>query len=119
MAKRETIFKYAEKKYGAKPDYPWQQYPNYAVLRHDGSNKWYGLVMTVEKQKLGLKGEGSVDVLNLKMHPELIGALRQSKGFLPAYHMNKEHWLSVLLDGSVAMEEIYRLIDTSYELTQK
>jgi predicted DNA-binding protein (MmcQ/YjbR family) len=38
-------------------------------------------------------------------------------GFLPAYHMNKEHWLTVLLDNTVPEKEIYELIDDSYELT--
>lgn len=119
MTKRDDIFKYAKEKYGTKPDFPWKQYPTYAVLRHNSSDKWYSLVMNVEKEKLGLKGEGSVDILDLKAPPELIGSLRQNKGFLPAYHMNKEHWITILLDGSVAMEEIYSLIDTSYELTKK
>ncbi len=49
----------------------------------------------------------------------MIGSLRLSKGFLPAYHMNKEHWITILLDGSVEREKIKQLIDLSYELTEK
>lgn len=119
MTKRDNVFKYAKEKYGTNPDYPWKKYPDYAVLRHSNTHKWYGLVINIKKNKLGLKGEDSIDIINLKMPPELIGSLRQSKGFLPAYHMNKEHWITILLDDTVATEEIYSLIDMSYELTKK
>ncbi|AWM80527.1 hypothetical protein DKL61_09250 [Gammaproteobacteria bacterium ESL0073] len=120
MLKRVDIFSYVEKKYGIKPNYAWEKYPNYAVLRHNDENdKWFGLVMDVPKEKLGIDGNDSVDVLDLKAPPELIGSLRLSKGILPAYHMNKEHWISILLDGSVPTAQIYELIDSSFDLTKK
>ena len=40
------------------------------------------------------------------------------EGILPGYHMNKEHWISVVLDGSVAIEHIHELIQDSYALTE-
>lgn len=49
----------------------------------------------------------------------MIGGLRKEEGILPAYHMNKEHWITVLLDGTVEKEEICNLIDISFELTIK
>ncbi len=118
MVKRDDILKYVENKYGTKPDYPWGGYPDNAVLRHGDNGKWYGLIMTVAKNKLGLAGEGSTEIINLKSHPDLIGLLRQKPGFLPAFHMNKEHWISIILEGSVIQEEIHQLIDCSYELTK-
>ena len=117
MLHRDEIFNYVEKKYGVKPDYTWARYPNYAVLRHY-SNKWFGLVMSVKKQKLGINENGLVDIINVKAPPEIIGSLRLSKGFLPAYHMNKEHWISILLDGSVPTTQIYELVDLSFDLTK-
>lgn len=119
MAKRESVFNYVKKTYHTQIDYPWKKYPNYAVLRNNNSNKWFGIVMDVKKEQLGLKGEEKIDILNVKAQPELIGSLRLTKGFLPAYHMNKEHWVSILLDGSVSIKEIKRLIDTSFDLTKK
>ena len=74
--------------------------------------------MNVPKEKLGINENDSVDVLDLKAPPEIIGSLRLSKGFLPAYHMNKEHWVSILLDGSVPIAQIYELIDSSFDLTK-
>mgnify|MGYP002554662185 CR=1 FL=1 len=57
-----------------------------------------------------------VDILNVKCDPRMVGSLLGTTGFLPAYHMNKDKWISILLDGSVSKEEIFPLIDESYNL---
>ena len=54
--------------------------------------------MNVPEHRLGLPGDGSVNVLDVKCDPRMIGSLLSEKGFLPAYHMNKSTWISVLLD---------------------
>ena len=69
------------------------------------------------RDRLGLPGSGTVDILNVKCDPALGGFLRTREGFHPAYHMNKEKWLTIRLDGSVPEEEIKNLIDLSYDLT--
>lgn len=111
----KQIFAWVEQEYGTEPDYPWQD--GNAVLRHKGNRKWYGLVMEVAREKLGLTGKGTAEIINLKCDPGLIGSLRGRPGFHPAYHMNKENWISVRLDGSVPEEEIKGLIELSYKLT--
>ncbi len=113
---RDRVIQYAIEQQGAEPEHLWAKYPNYVVLRRPGSRKWYALFMDVERRKLGLPGEGTVDVLDIRCDPLLAGSLRDSKGFLPAYHMNKDHWLTVLLDGTVSEEEIVSLLDMSYGL---
>ena len=55
---RQNVFDYAKKKYGTEPDYPWSD--NAAVLRHGDNGKWYGLVMEVRRDKLGLSGGGMI-----------------------------------------------------------
>lgn len=112
---RQEIFGYVKTKYGTDPDYPW--FDTNAVLRHKANNKWYSLVMEVGRDKLGLSGDGMVDVITVKCDPMLGGSLRAQEGFHPAYHMNKDKWLTVRLDGSVPDEEIKNLIDLSYDLT--
>ena len=47
----------------------------------------------------------------------LIGSFREEPGIFPGWHMNKAHWLSVALDGTVEDEKIRFLVDMSYELT--
>ena len=114
---RQQIFQWVKRRYGTDPDYPWAD--ENAVLRHTESRKWYGLIMEIGRDKLGLDGEGTVDIMNLKCEPVLIGSLRGRDGFHPAYHMNKDQWVSVRLDGSVSEDELKNLIDLSFELTQK
>jgi predicted DNA-binding protein (MmcQ/YjbR family) len=114
---KEEIFEYIKKQYNTTPEYLWKKYPLYAVFKHN-NNKWYGIIMNVDSEKLGLLEKKEVDILNVKCPPEMIGAFRQQKGFLPAYHMNKEYWITILLDGSVNKEKIKHLIDLSYDLTK-
>lgn len=66
---------------------------------------------------LGLRGTEPLDVVNFKCDPILIGSLRGEPGIFPAYHMNKEQWLTAALDGSVSDEQIKMLLDMSYEAT--
>ncbi|MBO0992966.1 MmcQ/YjbR family DNA-binding protein [Bacillus sp. SD088] len=115
---RETILDYAKRKYDTEPDYPWGKLTDYAVLRHKKNNKWYGLLMNVDRNKLSIEGEGETGILNVKCDPELASILRKENAILPAYHMNKKHWISIVLDGSVSNEEIFHLLDLSYDLTQ-
>ena len=112
---RQEVFDYARQRYGTEPDYPWMD--TYAVLRHADSKKWYAVILEVRRDKLGLNGSGMVDVLNVKCDPILIGSLRLKPGFHPAYHMSKDKWLTIRLDGSVSPAEIQDLIEMSYELT--
>ena len=70
----------------------------------------------VEKSKLGLKEEGTVDIINVKCEPDMVGLLTQTYGFLPGYHMNKKYWITMLLDGSVSEAKILDFLDMSYDL---
>ena len=88
------------------------------MLRHQPSRKWYAVILEVGRSKLGLSGEGTVDVVNVKCDPLLSGTLRQEPGIFPAYHMNKEKWISILLDGSVDAELMKSLLEMSHQLTK-
>ena len=115
---RDFVFGYIKKKYNVSPDYPWMKYDDNAVFRHSDNRKWFALVMGVRKDKLGLSGEGYVDVMNLKVDDMFLREmLTQQDGSMPAYHMNKQHWISVLLDGTVAEKKIFELIDISFAAT--
>ena len=104
-------------RYGIEPDYPWRRYPDYEVFRHDSNKKWFALIMDIPKNKLGLQGDEILDVLDLKCDSILIGSLLNETGFFPAYHMNKNSWITVALDGSVENGKIEMLLDMSYEAT--
>ena len=115
---RETVFAYIKKKYKISPEYPWAKYDSNAVFRHSDNQKWFALVMSVRKDKLGLSGHGFVDVIDLKIDDMMFrDMLVHEEGFLPAYHMNKEHWITVLLDGTVKEDKLFELIDVSFLAT--
>lgn len=116
---RLEIEKYINENYDILQEYPWEKYPNFTTFKHKNNKKWFALIMDVTFEKLNMNKEGIVSVLNLKNIPEMIGGLRMEAGILPAYHMNKEHWITILLDGTVEKQKIYDLIDISYELTSK
>lgn len=64
--------------------------------------------------------ESGVGRINLKCDPEEALALRDIfDAVQPGYHMNKAHWNTVILDGSIPMGEIERMIDRSYGLVVK
>ena len=73
--------------------------------------------MTIPRAKLGLSDEGSVDVVNLKCGPVLAASLQTEPGIFPAWHMNKNHWISAALDGSADTEQIRWLLEISWDLT--
>lgn len=115
---RETVFAYIKKKYGASPEYPWAKYDDNAVFRHSDNKKWFALVMRVEKEKLGFSGHEYVNVINLKIDDMMFrDVLVKEEGIIPAYHMNKEHWITVLLDGTVEVSRVFDLLDISFSAT--
>lgn len=116
---RENLDKHIESVYGVSAEFPWISAPTFAVYRHQGNNKWFAVIMEIPKSKIGVEEEGNINVVNLKSDPLLIGSLILDKGIHPAYHMNKNHWITVCLDGSVEEEKIKWLLDLSFEMTDK
>lgn len=114
---RKELEQYILENYNAEADYPWVKYPNYEVFRHRNNRKWFALIMDLPKNRLGLAGTDILDVVNLKCDPVLIGSLRNEPGFFPAYHMSKDSWITVSLDGSVPDEKIKMLLDMSFAAT--
>lgn len=115
---RQQVLSFAEGEWGIQPDYPWVGTPDSAVLRHPTSGKWFGLIMHVSRKPLGVAGDGMTDVLNVKVDPLMLPSLLCKQGYLPAYHMNKQHWLTLLLDGSVPVAEVCFLLRCSHDLTR-
>lgn len=115
---REEIFEYVKKQYGTIPEYLWSSSPDSAVLRHH-NGKWYAVIMNVERSKLGLDGDDTVEIIDVKCDPEMTGMIIQTYGFLPGYHMNKQHWITILLDGTVGESKTLDFLDMSYDLIDR
>ena len=114
----KEIIDYINNKYGDKLEFLWEKSPKNAVIRRKSSNKWYAVVLTVSKRKLNLDSDEIIEVINLHNIAEEIKKLIDYKKYFPAYHMNKKHWCTICLDGTVELKEIYRMIDISYELAK-
>lgn len=100
-------------------DYPWEDFPDYTIFRHADTRKWFALITRIKYSTFIPNRPGEVDFINLKSDPDLIETLLKKPGFFPAYHMNKTHWFTILLDGSVPAPEIQPLIAMSFALTNK
>ena len=114
---REKLTAYLTDTYGLEGAHLFARYPDFLVFRHHGNKKWFAVIMDIPRKNLSLPGEGKISVVNLKCDPRLIGSFREESGIFPGWHMNKAHWLSVALDGTVEDEKIKFLVNMSYTLT--
>lgn len=110
------IRKYILEKYHDEFEFPWED--ENAVVRRNDNQKWYAVFISVSSKKLGLSSDRKVTVMNVKMKPCDIVAITDNISFFPAYHMNKKHWISVLIDSPAEIGKIFRIIDDSYNLVK-
>ncbi len=89
-------------------DYPFHD-SNWAVMRHVTNNKMFAAVYE-RHEKIWI---------NVKCDPNITYMWRSAfESVIPAYHMNKWHWNSIIRDGSIPKQEIIKMIEDSYELTK-
>ena len=107
MTTREEALSYGLSFPGAYQDAPFHD-PNWQLVRTEGSRKVF--LWTYERN-------GFIN-LNVKVSPEWRDFWRSAyASVVPGWHQNKEHWNTVILDGTVPDEEIRRMIAESYDLT--
>lgn len=111
---KEKLNNYVKEKYQTDPIYPWDD-ENYVYKVND---KWFGLVMNIKYQSLGISKEGKVDVINIKLDPKLIDQLVDNHFFFRAYHMNKKYWITIMLSASLDFDLITKYLDESYHLVK-
>lgn len=118
-ANRAAILAYAEATWGDTPDFPFAKDDVSAVLRHDVNRKWYALLMRVDGSRVKEAPGVPVDILNIKIDPLIAAPLYHRPGFLPAYHMNKEKWITILLNNTLPLADVLPLLDMSHEMTRR
>lgn len=114
---RQAFLDYCLNTYGTAADYPFDEDFETAVFRHAGNRKWYAIMMRVSRRKFGFDSDEVIDVVNLKLPLEMFGSFGAADGVYPAYHMNKVHWISVLLPDA-AQDLVEFLVSASYEATR-
>ena len=113
------LMEYCERKFGTEPEAPWEDSPDAYTFKTAKRNKWYALFMTIPYKSLGLAAKGTLDVVNIKLPPEKVLDLIDRVHFYPAYHMNKKHWITIVLNKEVDEPLVQQLLDESYGLVEK
>ena len=113
------LMEYCERKFGTEPEAPWKDSPDAYTFKTAKRNKWYALFMTIPYKSLGLVAKGALDVVNIKLPPEKVLDLIDRVHFYPAYHMNKKHWITIVLDKEVDEPLVQQLLEESYGLVEK
>lgn len=111
------ITKAIKEKYGDEPEFEWEKFHGYATFRNNESKKWYGIIMNLDKSKLGESSTDEVEIIDIKLDQNEIEYLLKQDGFYPAYYMNKKSWITIILNNTISDENIMNLIDKSYSYT--
>ena len=112
------ITRYIESSGKSKIEFPWIKAPDAGIFRCS-NQKMFALIMSVDYSKLDPERKDAVEVVNLKVNPRDVPLLTEKDGFYPAYHMNKKHWITIVLDGTVNYDTIRRFTDSSFTLVDK
>lgn len=129
----QALISYASQKYGAPLEFLWEKFDNNAVMRRQDNDKWFALFVSIQKSKLGIQTDDTriqsngvkvhtdslVEILVARISPNDVDDALSKRGYLPAYHMNKKNWITILLDGSVPYDEVFSRLDDSFLLAKK
>ena len=113
---KEELTAYVRGRFSTDPDYPFEE-EDVFVFRRQNNRKWFAVAMTVPYTRLGIEKDGNADIIDVKCGPLMMDVYRQQPGILPGYHMNKDNWVTILLDGTAETETIKELLEISYDLT--
>ena len=113
------VIDYCNNKYGGNQVNSFKKHPDIFAMVNE-KNKWYALFLDIDYNKLNKNTDitTKVKILNVKYPTDKILEIIDNKNIFPAYHMNKKHWISVVLDKNIKLETIKELIDISYSLVK-
>ena len=138
LAQSNRIARRVLAEFGEKPVFPFKKIEGAGVFENPDNGKWYGLIMEVDRNKLkkpetlsGGKARGSsqntgstedmpkhmTEAMNVKVRPETVPELTKREGIYECYHMNKKHWVTVVLEDEVPDEDIMSLLRESRSFT--
>lgn len=115
----KQVIEYVWNTYQDELEYLWEKFPRNAIFRRKDNAKWYAALLVLSTKKLGLSDDRTIDIIDLRIDAQSVDSIVDGKRYFPGYHMNKKHWFTICLDGSVPIEEIFQRIDSSYVLAKK
>lgn len=113
----KEIIKYIKEKYDDDLEFLWKKFDDNAVWRNKKNNKWYGALLIVSENKIGIESDKIIEIIDLRYQKEDIKNFVNNETIFPGYHMNKDNWITIKLDGSVKTEKIIKLVDNSYKIS--
>lgn len=113
----KEVIKYIKEKYHDDLEFLWKKFDNNAIWRNKKNNKWYGILLIIPENKLNLDSNTIIEIIDLRYQKEFIKDIIDNKNIFPGYHMNKNSWITIKLDNSIKTEEIFKLIDNSYNIS--
>jgi predicted DNA-binding protein (MmcQ/YjbR family) len=112
----DDVRAYILERYQAEPIAAFTEDPGIGVFARPDNGKWFAVTKNIRCSSVDVAGDGRIDILNVRLAPRVVSSLRTREGFRSAWHMNRNKWVTVLLDGSVADDEVRNLIDEAYRL---
>lgn len=73
--------------------------------------------MVITKDKLGIDSNDEIEIIDLRYPKEHIHVIIDNIHIFPGYHMNKNNWITIVLDSGFESSAIYKLVDNSYQLS--
>lgn len=113
------LIDYVTHRYGDALEYLWPKTPDCAIWRRKDNARWYGVIMTIDRFKITGDGQEKVEIIDLKVDRNKMEELLAQPAVYPGWHMNKKHWITIILDDSLSDEALIRYLDRSYELAQR
>ena len=113
----KAVIEYIKNQYGDELEFLWPKFPNNAIWRRKDNQKWYSLIISLPRNKLKQAGDGIVEIIDVRITEDDL-KLIDNKSILEAYHMNKKHWITLIMDNSLDNAFVFNLIDKSYILAK-
>lgn len=114
----QMLIDFVRRTYGDELEFLWTKFPDNAVWRRKDNKKWYGAILSVQRNKLGLDSDEVVEIIDLRLQPELMVEQLANKNYYPGWHMNKKSWYTMILDGSISDKELCQHVLESYKLAK-
>lgn len=112
----KLLIEYVRSQYGRDLEFLWPRFSENAVWRRGDNGKWFGALLTVRANKI-ISGANDdfIEILDIKCAPDMIDFIVDKKRIFPGWHMNKRHWITIVLDGRMDIHQIESLLDASFE----
>lgn len=113
----KSVINYIKEKYNDELEFLWEKYDNCAVSRNKINDKWYMILMKIERNKICGYGEDIIEIIDLRYQKGDIDKIIDNKRVYSGYHMNKKSWITIILDDNPNIDNLLKLIDNSYDLS--